>query len=100
MRFSTFSKSEDSFNKNTMKSKLAERYLETVAFPGDAGYQLVSVVNARIACERAEKEIVEEVVPTMGELVRMLDDLSKVLPLIKQEAVYKQAKYLLDKYHD
>jgi hypothetical protein len=57
-------------------------------------------VNARIACERAEKEIVEEVVPTMGELVRMLDDLSKVLPLIKQEAVYKQAKYLLDKYHD
>lgn len=83
-----------------MKSKLAERYLETVAFPGDAGYQLVSVVNARIACERAEKEIVGEVVPTMGELVRMLDDLSKVLPLIKQEAVYKQAKYLLDKYHD
>ena len=83
-----------------MKSKLAERYLETVSFPGDAGYQLVSVVNARISCERAEKEIVEDLLPTMDELVRMLDELSKVLPLIRKEAVYQQAKHLLDKYHD
>ena len=69
-------------------------------FPGDAGYQLVSVVNARISCERAEKEIVEDLLPTMGEMVRMLDKISKVLPLVKKEVVYQQAKYLLDKYHD